>query len=158
MQIDRIFVATVLAAIAIPVTAFAADHEAAYALIKKGDSVGLRAMLKDDPYVASSRNKYGMPLLIRACMGDNIACVKALLEAGADIKVTDKNLQRTALHCAAGWSTLEMVELLVAKGADINAMTVKGDTPLTFARDNFYQDKYDQRGKITNFLIRKGAR
>jgi ankyrin repeat protein len=34
-----------------------------------------------------------------------------------------------------------MVELLVSKGADINAITSSGDTPFSFARDNFYKDK-----------------
>jgi ankyrin repeat protein len=138
--------------------ASAADHESAYALIKKGDAAALAAMLKEDPYIASSRNGNGMPLLLRACMTDKLDCVKVLLAAGADVKVTDKNLQRTPLHCAAGWSTLEMVEFLVGNGADINAMTVKGDTPLDFARDNFYRDKHEERDKITNYLIRKGAK
>ena len=152
------FLTVCLVLVALQISAFAENHDVAYALIKKGDVAALKAMLKNDPHVASSRNEYGMPLLLRACMTDKIACVNALLDAGADINVTDNNLLRTSLHCAAGWSTLEMVELLVAKGADINAMTVKGDTPLTFARDNFYQDKYDERGKITNLLIRSGAK
>jgi ankyrin repeat protein len=157
MRICHTLVAVFVCLFVTQMSVHAADHEAAYTLIKKGEVAALQTMLKQNPYVASSRNEYGMPLLLRACMTDNIACVKALLVAGADIKVTD-NIQRTALHCATGWSTLDMVELLVANGADINAKTTKGDTPLTFARDNFYQDKYEQRGKITNFLIRKGAK
>ena len=130
--------------------ACADNHEEAFRLIEKHDINGL--------YVVNSRNQYGMPLLNRAAMTDCVECVKVLLENGADIKGTDKNHARTPLHCAAGWSTLEMVQLLVSKGANIKALTSSGDPPLSFARENFYKDKSDERGKITTFLIKRGAK
>jgi len=52
------------------------------------------------------------------------------LDAGAAIGKTDK-LGRTALHFAASIGTnLELIELLVNKGADANAKSSGGETPL----------------------------
>ena len=49
---------------------------------------------------------------------------------GADIGKTDK-LGRTALHFAASIGTnLELIEVLVNSGANVNAQSIGGDTPL----------------------------
>ena len=81
-----------------------ADHNRAFALIERGDVAGLKAEIAKDASVVNSRNENGMPLLNRAAMTDCVECVRVLVEAGADLRATDKNFQRTALHCAAGWS------------------------------------------------------
>jgi ankyrin repeat protein len=39
----------------------------------------------------------------------------------------------TPLHRAAGWAKREVAELLIAKGADVNATTRNGFTPLDTA-------------------------
>ena len=39
----------------------------------------------------------------------------------------------TPLHIAASKSHKEIIELLIAKGADVNALNNKGDTPLDLA-------------------------
>jgi ankyrin repeat protein len=55
--------------------------------------------------------------------------VKILLEFGAD--GAHKTLDGwTALHGAARHNNIEMIEMLVANGVDINAATVEGITPL----------------------------
>jgi cytohesin len=54
-----------------------------------------------------------------AFLGD-VARVKAFLEEGADINAEDK-LGHTALHYATGADRREVVELLLARGADVNA-------------------------------------
>jgi ankyrin repeat protein len=100
-----------------------------------------------------AQNKNGIQLLSLAAQTDCLQCAKALLDAGADVKMKDKDaIGRTALHWAAEWSTLGMVHLLVARGASLNARTAKGDTPLSFAKDNFYKDNTTERKKIVSFL------
>ena len=135
-----------------------ADHNRAFALIERGDVAGLKAEIAKDASVVNSRNENGMPLLNRAAMTDCVECVRVLVDAGADLRATDKNFLRTALHCAAGWSTVEMVRLLVSRGASLTARSKNGDTALSFARENFYQDKENERERITTFLIKSGAK
>ena len=115
-------------------------------------------MIKADPNIVASKNRYGMPLFLRACTTDQLPCIKLLVDSGADLKVRDKVVSRTPLHFAAGWSTLDVVKFLVENGADVTATTTKNDTPLSFAKANFYQGNDTQRKLITEYLIKKGAR
>jgi len=57
---------------------------------------------------------------------DNKQAITALIAAGADVKIADKEGQ-TALHLAPN---AEAVDTLVAKGADPNAKDKEGNTPL----------------------------
>ncbi len=56
----------------------------------------------------------------------------------------------TPLHYAAGWGHKEIVELLIAEGADVNAMNGAGQTPLHFAAQ-------EGQKEIVELLIAKGA-
>ncbi|CAJ1085987.1 ankyrin repeat domain-containing protein 53 [Xyrichtys novacula] len=61
------------------------------------------------------------------------ACVRYLLEHGADVNVsTDSGV--TPLHLAASTDLLDCVEILVQAGADVSARDSMGFTPLDFAR------------------------
>ena len=42
-------------------------------------------------------------------------------------------MDRLLLHWAAGRGHKEITELLIAKGADVNAKNIAGETPLDFA-------------------------
>ena len=70
-----------------------------------------------------------------------LAVVRVLKAAGADVNATSKSGE-TALHGAAlrGWN--ELVALLVAEGARVDAMaTAKELTPLDYAMGR-YQPRY----------------
>lgn len=56
----------------------------------------------------------------------------------------------TPLHFAAQAGQKDIVEFLIAKGADVNAETIKGETPLQFAADNDHKE-------VVELLIEKGA-
>ena len=60
----------------------------------------------------------------------NIEAVKKFLAAGIDVNAKAFITGSTPLHIAA---TKEVVELLIAKGADVNAKDEDGDTPLDWA-------------------------
>ena len=82
----------------------------------------------------------------------SIDLVKAILELGADPNATSSigrircqsihplskrlNVRGTALHVAVTVGNLEIVELLIAKGAEINLKTSKGLTPLQLALES----------------------
>ncbi len=93
------------------------------------------------------------PLLIAAHEGE-AAEVKKLLEKGSNIKVTAsyKHVNGwTALHFAAQEGHEKIIELLIAKGADINQKDkVQQRTPLHLA-------SAQGMTKAVNMLIAKGA-
>ena len=87
--------------------------------------------------------------LLKAAERGNIKAVKQQLAAGADVNA--KHAKRedgiTQLHFAVGKGHKEIVELLIAKGADVNAKTDDGVTPLYFATTK----------EIAELLIAEGA-
>lgn len=59
--------------------------------------------------------------------------VQELLDQGAPINATYEADSRTVLHAAAQAGRVEVVQLLIKKGANVNARTSKGCTPLHLA-------------------------
>jgi ankyrin repeat protein len=66
----------------------------------------------------------------QAAKEGNIVAVKQHLAAGTNANVWDKQLGETPLHGAASRDHKEIAELLIAKGADVNAKNRNGSTPL----------------------------
>ena len=63
-----------------------------------------------------------------------IEAVKKHLANGANVNtIVDGISGRTLLFLAAQWGHKEIVELLIAKGADVNAKDKNGRTPLDWA-------------------------
>ena len=61
--------------------------------------------------------------------------VRALVEQGADVTVRQGD-GATALHWAAYWDQVELADLLIGVGADVNAANDLGVTPLWAAAEN----------------------
>lgn len=73
--------------------------------------------------------------LIDAALRGDVAGVRALLDAGADIAETDEN-GATALHLMGGrWASKEVADLLIERHAPLDAVDDKGLTPLLRALD-----------------------
>ncbi|MGG6266749.1 ankyrin repeat domain-containing protein [Leptolyngbya sp. AN03gr2] len=79
------------------------------------------------------------------------AMVKTLLSVGADVNAGIDTRKRTALHHAAIWGHLEVIQLLVAAGAEVNAKAWRGETPLQVAGWWRHDD-------VIDFLIQQGAK
>ena len=77
---------------------------------------------------------------------ENIEAVQAHLAAGTDINAKDGGF--TPLHLAIG--NKEIVQLLITKGADVNARSVVGWTPLQYATG-------DNKKDVVELLIAEGA-
>ena len=75
----------------------------------------------------------------------NIKAVKQHLAAGTDVDVKGGWKYRTALHQAAKCGHKEVAELLIAKGADVNAKDGAGRAPLDKAK----RGSRIQQGDIT---------
>jgi ankyrin repeat protein len=91
-----------------------------------------------------------------AVISDQVVMAKYLLDEGAKIEGTDGLAGYTPLMET---SLLEMVELLVSRGANVNAKNKFNYTPLHKAVFSFIEDKRKEKDceKILNLLLEKGA-
>ena len=93
------------------------------------------------------------PDLHKAAREGDADRVRKLLDAGADVNVRNANkgrLQYTPLHWAAYYGHLEIAELLISRGADLDAEDPAYSTPLYLAAEEGHP-------KVVEFLISKGA-
>lgn len=88
--------------------------------------------------------------LFRAVRAGDAAAVKALLDQGVPVDAKAR-YDRTPLSFAADRGNVEIVRMLLEKGADVNAKdTFYGGTALTWAADKGHTD-------IVRLLLAKGA-
>jgi ankyrin repeat protein len=75
----------------------------------------------------------GATAALAAALHGSTECLQLLAERGADLSARDQ-FGHTVLHAAAAWGRLQCVTLLLSYSkdlvADVNATSLKGDTPL----------------------------
>lgn len=85
-----------------------------------------------------------------AAKAGDLTTVEALLKSNPDLVFSKKTNGNTPLHYAARWGRLEVMELLLANKADVNARANNGQTPLHSAA-------FSSWDKITELLLTKNA-
>ena len=95
-----------------------------------------------------------------AAKNGNIGAVRQHLASGADVNLLRKwgGKTWTTLHWAARYDHKEIVELLIAAGADVNARKKNGDTPLNVAGDETAGLLRKHGGKTAEELKAEGAK
>ncbi|MBN3896996.1 MAG: ankyrin repeat domain-containing protein [Nostoc sp.] len=88
--------------------------------------------------------------LIAAIMGRNKNLIELLLNCGANVNEKMKSKNVSPLHRASATGCLDICELLIDHGADVNALGEHGKTPLHLATQLGHQN-------ITELLLDCGA-
>ena len=95
-----------------------------------------------------------LPLIVKEAINQNpdIEIIKLLLEVGVDpnSRKTEDNWNTAALHYAARHNNLELAQLLISSGAEVDVRDKNDNTPL------HYVDKTDSI-EVVEFLIQSGA-
>lgn len=89
--------------------------------------------------------------LIDAAAGGDVTTIRQLLDAGTPLSSAMPVTGAQALHHAAANGHVSLVELLLARGASVNAEDVDGATPLVYAA-------YSGRVEVIKRLLAAGAR
>ena len=109
------------------------------AFFKREDAA--RALLEHgaDPSAPSRNVMKVTPLHSAVADGGNTAIAKMLIAAGAEVNVAQRH-GWTPLHGAAATGDVEVVRLLLARGADPHAKHDGGATALDLARENDHSE------------------
>lgn len=78
----------------------------------------------------------GQTALLQACLGGNLAIVRLLLNAGANPAHQNKQAHSPLHYLAAFCRDRQLLMDLIDRGADVNAKSLKLNTPLHFAAMN----------------------
>ena len=96
--------------------------------LKSGNEEALKKLIASGADL-NVKGPIGTPLTVTAIHG-NTASAMLLINGGADVNAPG-NDGSTALHAAAFFCRPEIVKALLAKGANVNAQNLKGETPLS---------------------------
>ncbi|MDE0040189.1 MAG: ankyrin repeat domain-containing protein [Gammaproteobacteria bacterium] len=100
----------------------------------------------------------GWPPIVFQSRGDrggNVAKVRTLIEAGADVNVRNHKGQ-SALHCAAKAGFVDIVALLLEHGSQVDAQDRQGETPLASALRSTVKDKAKLHD-VVRLIVNAGA-
>lgn len=136
---------------------FLLDQGAPYALptaVMRGDLTRVEALLDEDPLRIHERGAHDFALLWYPVIGGtSLEMMRLLLARGAEVE-QQHFLGTTALHWACLHGLIEMVEMLLEHGADLNRRGRKfdaaGETPLKLAKARDHHE-------IARLLSQRGA-
>lgn len=130
--------------------ACAAPNDDLIAAARAGDAAAVTTALAAGAEIEARSDSGATALMIAASRGD-AAMVENLLEAGADPAARHAGaLEATALMYAGGAPDPAVAALLIAHGADIDAVDVQGDPAVNWAA-------YYGNSAVLDILLRAGA-
>ena len=128
----------------------AQGRTALYWAALRGDSHYVSLLLKAGADYDSA-DDYGSRILSAAVISNNTQCVQAVLQANCNIHYIDADGYTPLHRCGRYSDNVEIVKLLLAYGADVNAKETRGFTPLMIAT-------YNRHSHVARLLIDRGAK
>ena len=98
-----------------------------FATIRQGDHSAVARMIAKGANVNAARAD-GVTPLLQAVLTSDVKMVKLLIAKGADVKARNTSINVTALHASV--FNPEMTKLLLDAGAEPDAATSSGQTPM----------------------------
>lgn len=98
----------------------------------KGDTARINALLGKGADI-NQQDRVGRTALHLAALHERVDVVRMLLDAGAEVDVTDQRFGYRPLHFSARKGNAGVSELLVRHGADLDAQSLRGKTALHLA-------------------------
>jgi len=127
-------------------------------LLQTGEKAAIESLLKGgaDPNVKDAKGETALHVVSRMC--DNelqfargaVGIAKLLLSHGADPNAASVEANLTPLHVAAERGHLRLAELLLRRGASVDAPDASGATPLLHAARS-------SKSKMAHMLLQHGA-
>lgn len=118
---------------------------------RAGNLEAVNGFLKADPQLANAKGEDGLTPLHQAAIGCHKEVVELLLANKAEIEMKEQfYLQATALWFAAVHGCTDVVRLLIANGAKVDAATTNDRTPLHMAAATGHKD-------VVELLLANGA-
>lgn len=108
------------------------DAQALLSMVAHQDLEGLKGLIDGGVYINVQSEMQGMAALITACTYGFNDIAKYLISEGADVNIQDTMYGYTALFGAA-YSSKELVEILLANGADIHIRSKEETTAFTMS-------------------------
>src|SRR4030095_4514741 len=117
--------------------------DAFLAACARGGEAAARSIRAGDPILARGWQSQNRGLLVDFAGSGNIAAVRLMLDLGFDVgsqRTSPRWAQgESALHASAGRGHLEMVKLLIERGAPLEATHRSGATPLDVTLQSLVQ-------------------
>jgi hypothetical protein len=101
----------------------------------KGDIAKINALLGKGADI-NQLDRAGHTALHLAVLNERVEVVRALLEAGAEVDITNQRFGFRPLHLSARKGNAGVSELLIRYGSDLDAQSLRGKTALHLAATN----------------------
>uniref|UniRef100_A0A7N8XRX7 Euchromatic histone-lysine N-methyltransferase 2 n=1 Tax=Mastacembelus armatus TaxID=205130 RepID=A0A7N8XRX7_9TELE len=137
-------------------------HEDGYTALHHAAKLGsleiVNMLLETGQVDVNAQDNGGWTPIIWAAEHKHVDVIKALLNRGADVTITDKELN-VCLHWAAYAGSVDIAELVLNAGCSLSSVNMHGDTPLHIAAREGYLEcvtLFLSRGADIDIMNREG--
>lgn len=119
---------------------FSPKPKSIYKSIEDGNINEIENHLNDSKYLSSDINLESMlHYAINNCENNYFKTIEFLINKGANINSPNSKLLETPLHrlCARAKPQIDLITMLLKRGADVNATNLSGKTPVFYCSFNY---------------------